>query len=594
MIQKFLFKLRSTFFSPNDKLELWLRTLYHKLNKTRVMFIIQNWYAQRSYQQWKKWQNQLLDRDSSTDNEDLKITFLLTYNSRTKSELEKTLDSIRNLDSKNWEVIIFLSESDLQSLLPQKINRDIRINIVQAKSLAEICAIQGDFIVFCQPGDVFHKRFLTHFCSLYAQDNSVDWVYFDCEYSEGDANKLKPLFKPSTLSPEQLLSHNYLSRGLIRRSFLQENLAELSTYEDPLAGEYHLAFLLCQNHKSVRYLPHVYVCQTNLVRPETPERQEAVKTYLSGLGLEDVAVDTKENGYRFTWRTSQPSVAIVIPTKNQQALLAPLVHSILHKTNYKNLQIHIIDNKSDDPDTLGYYAQIKSDPHINIHPYEEEFNYSAVNNLGVAKSDSDLILLLNDDMEIRNPDWLSELVQWAIRPEIGVVGAKLVRANRTIQHAGIIIGLNGFAGHIYLNAPEHYNGLFGSVNWYRNYMAVTGACQMFRREVFNQVNGYDEGYKVAFGDVDFCLRVHNLGYRNVYTPFAGLFHFEGQSRGFATPSEDILRGYAQMESALHQEDPYFSPNLTYARIPKCIRKKREPEDIKNLAELRKQSYLKKN
>ena len=220
-----------------------------------------------------------------------------------------------------------------------------------------------------------------------------------------------------------------------------------------------------------------------------------------------------------------------------------------------------------DPATLAYYQQITRLPKVRRVAYDQPFNYSEAINLGVASSTGDLVLLLNDDMRVIDPDWLDELAQWASQPDIGVVGAKLLRANHTIQHAGIILGLNDFMGHIYLNAPEHYTGLFGSVDWYRNYAAMTGACQMVRREVFEQVGGYDTSFRLAFGDIDFCLRVQALGLRNVYTPFASLYHFEGQSRGYTTPVDDILRGFDKLDMALRENDPHFSPRLTRTVIP---------------------------
>jgi GT2 family glycosyltransferase len=307
----------------------------------------------------------------------------------------------------------------------------------------------------------------------------------------------------------------------------------------------------------------------DLSTPETPEISTIISSYLSDLGLENVSAQSNTYGTRFTWQNKNSSVAVVIPTKNNRKLLEPWIDSLLHKTSYTNFKIHLVDNNSDEIETLNYYDQIESNPKVQIHPYHQEFNYSEANNLGAAGSDSDLVLFLNDDMAVIDPEWLTELVQWAERPEIGIVGTKLIRTNRTIQHAGIVMGLNGFAGHIYLNAPEHYHGLFGSVDWYRDYLAVTGACQMIRREVFNDIGGFDEGFRLAFGDIDICLRIHEKGYRIVYTPFASLFHYEGQSRGYATPPEDIIRSYQKMESALSKPDPYFSSNLTPTRIPKC-------------------------
>ena len=232
------------------------------------------------------------------------------------------------------------------------------------------------------------------------------------------------------------------------------------------------------------------------------------------------------------------------------------------------MNINLVDNGSEDPKTLAFYDVIDSESEIHIMPYMKPFNYSEAINFGVQQNDSDLILLMNDDMKPLGSTWLPEMIQWTQRKEVGVVGASLLRANHTIQHVGIILGLVGFVGHIYLNAPEGYFGLWGSADWYRNLLAVTGACQMMRREVFDKVGGYDEGFQLAFGDIDFCLRVHQQGYRNILTPFARLYHYEGHSRGYETPVGDILRGYEKFKAYLTNPDPYFSPNLTDTRIPK--------------------------
>jgi GT2 family glycosyltransferase len=310
------------------------------------------------------------------------------------------------------------------------------------------------------------------------------------------------------------------------------------------------------------------------------------------MGLLDVSSVKQPIGIRFTWKSNTPSLAIIILTKNNHKFLQSLLPVLQHQLYQRQFTINIVDNGSDDPATIAFYQEIQTDPQLSIIPYPKPFNYSEAINLGVANTESDLVLLMNDDMEPMDEIWLEELSQWAVRPEIGVVGAKLLRKNRTIQHAGIILGLTGFMGHIYLNAPEDYNGLLGSANWYRNYLAMTGACQMVRREVFDEVGGYDEGYQLAFGDVDFCLKVHQKGYQNIYTPFAQSYHYEGSSRGYQTPVVDVLRGYDQMAAYLINEDPYFSPNLTYTRIPKCALEARSAETREKQIAARKSFYLK--
>jgi GT2 family glycosyltransferase len=335
-----------------------------------------------------------------------------------------------------------------------------------------------------------------------------------------------------------------------------------------LAQEYDLFLKLQSEGFAFQHLPHVLVSQNELVTSGDVENQAAIIEHLEQQGVAGVVAKQGPSGTRFVWPTSEPSVAVVIPTLNNRKLLEPLVDSLLHN-NYRNLAITIVDNNSTDPATISYFQEIRNLPRVSVVSYNKNFNYSEAINLGAANSNSDLLLFLNDDIGVSNDFWLEELVQWATRPEIGVVGTKLIRANHTIQHAGIILGLNRFAGHIYLNAPEDYSGLVGSVDWYRNYMALTGACQMVRRDLFEAVGGYDEAYLLAFSDIDFCLKVYEKGYSNLYTPFASLFHYEGVSRGYNTPPADILRGYQRIEGYLRTGDPYFSEGLSFQPIPHC-------------------------
>src|SRR3990172_3078146 len=200
------------------------------------------------------------------------------------------------------------------------------------------------------------------------------------------------------------------------------------------------------------------------------------------------------------------------------------------------------------------------------------FNFSKANNFGAAYASSDLLLFLNNDTQVLTADWLDELVGWAEQPGVGAVGAKLVRPDGTIQHAGIIMGLAGHGRHIFDGGPEKVFGPFGSSEWYRDYQAVTGACLMLRREVFEQVGRFDEAYQVGYGDIDLCLRVRARGQRVVYTPFARLLHLEGGTRGFSQPPSDVLRASCLMLPAIQGGDPYFNPNLSYTdRRPAIVR-----------------------
>jgi len=586
-------RFRSFLFSPNSRVELWLRTIYHKLNATRLLFRLHHIAALRSYQKWRSTQiKKAIPLLSEFENQP-KVTFILGFPADDTEKVISTLKSLRDLKGNNWEVLLITRETGFNMKLPDDFSKDPHIKIISKNQRKCLHSISGEYLVFCQPGDRFYRSLLVHFYKKLTKGNSADIYYFDCEYQKDQSKDPYPLFKPSKYSPSMLLSINYLSRSFINLKAAQEVLSEIDTQKSLVSQEYDLIFRLCEMEKSFRHIPYVLISQEDLPKPDNLETQEMVTAHLSRLGLEDIELSETISGPQFTWSPHNPETAIIIPTKNNRPLLETLVDSIFEHTHNIDFSIHIVDNGSDDASTLNYYKTISQNPIISIIDYNKPFNYSEAINLGVSNSSSDLVLLLNDDMQIITDSWLRELAQWAIRPEIGVVGAKLLRANQTIQHAGIIIGLNGFAGHIYLNAPDHYQGMFGSTDWYRDYLAVTGACQMMRREVFIDAGGYDEGYRLAFGDIDFCLRVNQLGYRNVYTPFTSIYHYEGKTRGYLTPTEDVLKGLEDMKTYLETGDPNFSPNLTYTRIPKCAQKKQSQQTRAEQIEIRKQFYLRK-
>ena len=583
-----LHKLRALFLSPDSNLELRLRTLYHRFSATRLAFSFQDWQSRRSYRKWLAQQGALIPPSLEASLLQPKVCFLLVY---TAEEIEKTLltlDSLQNLTIQNWEVLLLPTTEEKAAPLPPEVQQDVRIKSIDAFSLDQTT---GYFLVFCAPGDHFSKHLLAHFYAVLNTSPDSDVYYFDCEYQPGGRAKNLPFMKPELFSPELLLSVNYLSRGFIRKTAIIPHEGLIDFRNNLLATEYELILHLAETDGTFTHIPQVLVFQERLSTAENTSSTKAILSHLNRMGRQKTGSEKIGKCVRFSWDVDNPSIAIIIPTKNHPALLENLLTSILEKTEYQNFTIHLVDNGSTDEATLTYYEIIKRQPRCAIIPFPESFNYSNAINLGVKRTESELVLLLNDDMEVIDPHWLSELAQWAMRPEIGVVGARLLRANRTIQHAGIIIGLNGFAGHIYLNAPQHYSGLSGSVDWVRNYLAVTGACQMVRRELFNSIGGYDSNYRLAFGDVDFCLRIHEAGYRNIYTPFANLFHYEGKARGFQTPIADIQRGYQEMAECLSKPDPYFSPNLTYTRIPHCDLKITKEDNRMQQIEERKKFYL---
>lgn len=582
-----LYDLRQKLLSPDSRLDLFFRTVYHRINASKLAFLFQDWRARRSYRGPSKNVAEVVG-DGEVSGEI--VTFLLMATAETVQAVALTLRSLLEIEGDVWQALVFLAPAVNSEEIISKIGIDQRIVFCDPDSMG-FSASAGEYLVFCQPGDLFFKPLVRLFYQFQREHPDQLLYYYDCEYFNEAKREVLPLLKPAHITVDSLLSVNLFSRGFIRKEIVVAAYPGTCADLDFELCEYTLAFSVAETPDKISHIPEVLALQAGLSQPRQLLMVKSVAQYLAECGLQDVTYREDFHQPHFSWAIKNLRVAIVVPTKNHHRLLKSLFDS-LASTQYENYAIYLVDNASTDPETHAFYRQVSERQEVNVIPYNEPFNYSRAINLGAAESESDLLLFLNDDVQVVRPEWLGELVQWAQRPEIGVVSTKLIRANRTIHHAGIVVGLNEFVGHIYLNAPEHYEGLFGPVDWYRNYQALTGACQMVRRSVFEAVQGYDEDFRLAFGDIDFCLKVQALGYRNVYTPFANLYHFEGRSRGYATPVHDIQKGYQQLSSYLVAPDPYYSEHLTLTRIPRYLAQPVSQEERKNLIEERRRFYLK--
>ncbi len=256
-------------------------------------------------------------------------------------------------------------------------------------------------------------------------------------------------------------------------------------------------------------------------------------------------------------------------TRDGVQILKPCLDAILAHTSYPNYEVLILDNGSSCPDTLAYFEQVGRDERVSIHRWDHPFNFSAINNFGVQKARGEIIGLINNDVEPLDGEWLGELVGHAVRPEVGCVGAKLYYPNDTIQHAGVVLGIGGIAGHSHKYYDRRAPGYFTRLHLTQNVSAVTGACLLVRKAVYLEVGGLDEeNLTVAFNDVDFCLKVREAGYRNVWTPYAELYHHESISRGAEDTPEKQARFRKETLTMKRRwgehlnNDPFYSPNLT--------------------------------
>jgi GT2 family glycosyltransferase len=300
---------------------------------------------------------------------------------------------------------------------------------------------------------------------------------------------------------------------------------------------------------------------------------KAVRSHLDAVAPQaKVRAGQHANTYRVEWLMPNPPplVSLLVPTRDKLHLLQPCVDAILKLTSYTHFELLILDNQSTCSQTLAYMKEVaKQDPRVRVLRWDAPFNYSAINNFGVANACGSVIGLVNNDIEPINPEWLEEMVRQVCRPDIGCVGAKLYYPNDTIQHAGVVLGIGGVAGHSQKYFSRNALGYFGRLHLAHNVSAVTGACLLVRKEVYQQVGGLDEEHlKVSFNDVDLCIKVREAGYRNLFTPYAELYHHESVSRG---PNDTrAKRAVADAEAQFMRQkwgklldtDPCYNPNLT--------------------------------
>ncbi len=334
--------------------------------------------------------------------------------------------------------------------------------------------------------------------------------------------------------------------------------------------------------ENVRHIPRV-LYHWRILATSTSTSVEA-KPYAKNAGMRAVsehlervklAAEVTENIYcptyhRIRHRLSRnPLVSIIIPTCNGYDILKNCISSVYEKTQYSNFEIVLVDNRSDDELTIKYMQELEISKKVRLLKYPHFFNYSSINNFAAKHAKGEILVLLNNDTEVVSGEWLTELISHAMRPDIGTVGALLIYPDGLIQHAGVIAGIGGVAGHAHLNLPSNEYGYFGRAQVAHNVSAVTAACLAVRREVFEEVGGLDEkNLPVAFNDTDFCFRIAERGYKNIYTPYARLYHHESKTRGLDSAPEKRERferecNYMRKRHAeVIARDPLYNPNLT--------------------------------
>ena len=418
---------------------------------------------------------------------------------------------------------------------------------------------QQTFIVVVDAGD-----FALNGALLALRDCIVsrgcDIAYGDEEYP--GPNGAETLLKPGW-SPELLGTYNYFGRLTAMRRCV---VAEIGAHAGA-AAEWALNLAASRASDRVAHVPQVLcwranpACLDHLQPDNAPECFKAVLTdHWRAQGVEVIVRLSEDGTLIASWELPEtPLVSVIIPNRDKPDLIRTIIDGLTSRTTYRAIEILIVDNGSTDPETLAFYEE-RSEL-LRIVPYDEEFNYSRACNLGAVAARGELLLFLNNDIEICDPEWLGELVRRALQPGVGVVGAKLLYPDGEIQHAGVAIGLMRLAAHIFHRSPQHRHGVFGSPDVVRNWLAVTGACHLVRRALFERIGGYDESFRIAYSDIALCLDLHTLGYRTVCTPYAPLVHHESATRGSDTPYGDQILIAKRIRAIGIDIDPFFHPHL---------------------------------
>ncbi|WP_448588120.1 glycosyltransferase family 2 protein [Thermocrinis sp.] len=453
-------------------------------------------------------------------------------------------------------VILFLEDQEHLSASVASIKNQVvppeRVVVCSKKNLMSLLNnSKEDYVLFLEKGDILDKFAVYCFKKFARGKNLPDIIYSDHHYS---GNK-DPRFKPDW-SPDYFFEYDYIKAPVFyRRERL--NLEKFTSNYGVI-----LDILKNKPNATIEHIPELL-----LTRFEDDERYEQKLEELREYFGEDVQVYPSEDHH--TFRTvhilkSFPKVSIVIPTKDKPELIGKCVNSILEKTDYPDYEILILDNGSSNEQVFKLYEEWKKDERIKIYSINIPFNFSKLVNFGVSKAEGEVVCLLNNDTEIIEKNWLKEMVRHAQRKEVGVVGAKLLYPDGTIQHGGVIMGIWNGTDHAF-KGVEDGEGYMYRLSTVQNYLVVTGACMVFRKEVFYEVGGFDEEFEIDFNDVDFCLKVYEKGYRIVWTPYARLIHFESKSKREnwdeeRAERERVLLRRRWSKYILH--DPYYNKNLT--------------------------------
>ncbi len=578
------------------------RTLYliFEIRKVVIIEVVGNYLATTAhYSQYlmrKKLNKEIIKQHKRSINSfaqrPLFSIVIPVYNPRIDL-LTKALDSIIGQIYEYWEICIADDNStdiEIRETLERYCKADERIKVVYREknghiSRASNSALElatGEYAVLMDHDDILREDALYEIAKAINRQGGADLIYSDEDKIDEWGLHSDPHFKPDWC-PDNLLSRNYLGHVCI---FKTAQLRDVGGWRVGYEGsqDYDLILRYTEIYNKVIHIPEVLYHWR--IHSESAAMSEAVKPYayraaqmalteaMTRRGME-ATVDFLDSfrGYsiRFGLVNKNAKVSIIIPSKNQAELLKKCLRSIEKKSTYRNFEIILIDNNSDQKEFFSLVKHYSKQSAISFKCVQDKhpFNFSRLINLGRKHATGEFLLLLNNDTEVITPDWLEAMMEHAQRKEVGVVGVKLLYDNDTIQHAGVIVGLGGAAGHVLVGDYREGPGYFNYINMLNTYSAVTGACCMVRTALFDEVGGFDEEFGTEYNDVDFCLKLVEAGYRNLYVPHCELYHYESMSRGHPHSTSESYKKHVKEVNLFRKKwkkyvenDPCYNPNLS--------------------------------
>lgn len=522
--------------------------------------------------------------------------------------LEQMIESVRNQTYSNWELCIANASPDdreMTEILQKYTALDNRIrikNLDENRGIAEntneaFSMAAGEFAGLLDHDDLLAPQALYRMAeALNMQIESknsgncpkntgkdIDVFYTDEDKVTTDLSEhFQPHFKPD-FNLDLLRSNNYITHFFVARTALVKRVGGFRREYDG-AQDYDFIFRCVEQAEKICHIPEVlYHWRTHKASTaDNPASKmyafeagkRAIEGNLERSGTHGIVSHTKDLGfYRVEYPVKgNPLVSILIPNKDQKESLRKCLDSVFEKSTYTNYEIIIVENNSVEQETFAYYKELEKRANVKVVTWKEGFNYSAINNFGEREARGEYLLFLNNDVEVINPRWIEEMLGNCQRKEVGIVGAKLYYPDDTIQHAGTIIGIGGIAGHAFLNMPRSRTGYLHKASIQMDLSAVTAACMMMKKSVFEELGGFEEKLTVAFNDVDLCLRTVQAGYLVVYNPMAELYHYESKSRGSEDSEEKVRRFQSEIEfmrtrwiGILKAGDPNYNKNLTLSK-----------------------------